>query len=173
MLLCAIERQDDNGAADALNSMPSKAKDEPMTRFLMYKIAIRTNRLDDASECLQAIFSSPTTDPSLLYACCLHSIEGHDKKMTLSVLQLVLDKFDYCPPTPVHLPSLLRITIGLTSSLLEQSSTVSDTDELETLVDKLCKLFEGGMNIPYFLTQSRRLKVRSSQVPPQEQHVDD
>jgi hypothetical protein len=124
--------------------MPPDAKKEPMTRFLMYKLAIRMNQIETASECLEVICSSSSNDSSLLYACCLHSIEGNNKKMTLAALQLVLEKFNYGPPTPVHLPSLLRITIGLTSSLLEQSREATDTTEAENLLDKLCKLFEGG-----------------------------
>jgi hypothetical protein len=146
LLLCAIDRQDDYAAVEVLDSMPPAAKKEPMTRFLMYKLAIRMNQIETASQCLEAICSSSSDNPTLLYACCLHSIEGNNKKMTLAALQLVLEKFNYCPPTPVHLPSLLRITIGLTSSLLEQSLGVTETSEAENLLDKLCKLFEGGTN---------------------------
>lgn len=142
--MCAIERQDDNSAVEILNSMPLAIKNEPMTRFLMYKLAIHMEQIDTASECIEAIFSSSSNDPSLLYACCLHSIQGNNKKLTLAALQLVLEKFNYTPPLPVHLPSLLRITIGLTSSLLEQTRKVNETEEMDTLVEKLCKLFEGG-----------------------------
>ena len=125
--------------------MPDSAKNEPMTRFLMYKVAIRIGQIEAASECLEAIASAATNDPSLLYACCLHSMEGNDKRMTLAALQVVLEKFNYGPPMPVHLPSLLRITIGLVSSLLEQPQNENRGDDREALVEKLCKLFEGGI----------------------------
>jgi hypothetical protein len=69
--------------------------------------------------------------------------------MTLAALQLVLEHFDYSPPMPVHQPSLLRITIGLTSSLLEKLPGEKEAAETEILVDKLCKLFEGGTSYSY------------------------
>jgi hypothetical protein len=124
----------------------------------MYKLAIRMNQIETASQSLEAICLSESSDPALLYACCLHSIEGGNKKMTLAALQLVLEKFNYGPPTPVHLPSLLRITVGLTSSLLQQSPGGTEPTEAENLVDKLCKLFEGGTNRSFLIILEQGLK---------------
>lgn len=110
----------------------------------MYKIAVRLDLADKAAESLEIISSSSSNDPSLLYACCLYSMEGKNKAQTLAALQLVLDKSGYNPPTPVHLPSMVRTTIGITSALLGEARADDGGLETEVLVDKLCKLFEGG-----------------------------
>lgn len=137
---------------DIFASMSEIAKNEPMTRFLMYKIAIQCNLPEVAAESLQVINSSSSTDPTLLYACCLYSIEGQNKVQTLGALQLVLEKYNYGPPTPVHLPSLVRVTIGITSTLLYETSQQKAPNDAETeeLIEKLCKLFEGSRFIGAF-----------------------
>ncbi|CAG8979159.1 hypothetical protein HYALB_00000293 [Hymenoscyphus albidus] len=146
LLLCAFERQDTNSAMEIFTSMPEIAKNEPMTRFLMYKVAIQSNLSKVAAESLQVIYSASSTDPTLLYACCLYSMQGNNKVQTLAALQLVLEKHDYDLPTAVHLPSLIRVTIGITSKLLETSlQNGSNNAEVEELINKLCKLFEGAV----------------------------
>lgn len=132
---------------DIFTSMSEIAKNEPMTRFLMYKIAIQCNLPEVASESLQIINSSSSADPTLLYACCLYSMEGQNKVQTLAALQLVLEKCNFGPSTFVHLPSLVRVTIAITFTLLYDTSQQKAPNhaEVEQLTEKLCKLFEGGM----------------------------
>ncbi|RDL39259.1 uncharacterized protein BP5553_03599 [Venustampulla echinocandica] len=146
LLLCALARQDTGSARGAFGSMSDTAKNEPMTRFLMYKIAIRSKEFELAAECLQIISTSSNSDPTLLYACCLDSLQVNNKSQTLTALQLVLEKSNYAPLSPVHLPSLLRVTIGITSSLLEESQNAGGEGDYEVLVDKLCKMFEGAVS---------------------------
>ncbi|KAG9232181.1 meiosis protein SPO22/ZIP4 like-domain-containing protein [Amylocarpus encephaloides] len=146
LLTCALARQDQNSAIEAFTMMPETAKNEPMTRFLMYKIAIRFQLVELAAESLQLISSASTNDPALLYSCCLYSMNGKDQIQTLAALQLVLEKFNYSPPLPVHLPSLLRVTIGITSRLVSDQDAHSLTEETEVLINKLCKIFEGAVN---------------------------
>lgn len=122
--------------------MSTVAQNEPMTRFLMFKIALRSGEVELASDSLHIISSSSTKDSTLLYACCLDAREVGNKDVLLAALQLVLEKYDYGATTTIHLPSLLRITIGLTETLL---GSVHDSIEAEPIIDKLCKLFEGGM----------------------------
>lgn len=110
----------------------------------MYKIALRSGEADLASDSLHIISASSKKDPTLLYACCLDAREVGNKLTLLAALQLVLEKYDYGIPTTIHLPSLLRITIGLTESLLDESKATEGSAEVETIIDKLCKLFEGG-----------------------------
>jgi hypothetical protein len=124
--------------------MLETAKNEPMTRFLMYKIAIRCEELDFAAECLQIISAASPKDPTLLYACVLDAQQIGNKPQTLAALQLVLEKFGYGSPSMIHLPSLLRLTIGLTVALIDKSKVVEGSSEAEQTVEKLCRLFEGG-----------------------------
>jgi hypothetical protein len=123
--------------------MSDLAKDEPMTRFLMYKIAIRCNEPDFAAECLQMVSCSSQRDTTLLYACVLDAQQVGNKAQAVDALQLVLEKHGDTSSL-INLPSLLRITIRLTSSLLEDSKAVVSSDDTGSKVDRLCRLFEAG-----------------------------
>jgi hypothetical protein len=141
LLLCAIATQDFGNARDIFGSMSDMAKNEPMTRFLMYKVAIRCNELTFASECLQVVGSPSTKDATLLYACVLDAQQVGNRLQAVAALQLVLDKHSDVPVGMVHLPSLLRVTIKLTSSLLDDTKPSEDASSLG-IVERLCKLFE-------------------------------
>ncbi|TVY43916.1 Sporulation-specific protein [Lachnellula subtilissima] len=145
LLLCALARKDASSAREIFGSMSVVSQNEPMTRFLMYKIALRSGDHELASESLYIISSSSKEDPTLLYACCLDAREFGNKATMLAALQLVLEKYDYGAPKNIHLPSLLRITIGLTESLLDELKDVEISVEADAIIEKLCKLFEGAV----------------------------
>jgi hypothetical protein len=110
----------------------------------MYKIAIRSGEAKLASECLEVVHKAPSKDPSLLYACVLDAQQVGDKDMALAALQLVLEKHQFNTPSTIYLPALLRCTIRLMNTRLEsKSSSHIDSDE-DHIIDRLCKLFEGG-----------------------------
>ena len=113
-----------------------------MTRFLMYKIAIRCGEVELAAESLALISAASSIDLTLLHACVLDAQQVGCKVQTLAALQLVVEKTGYGAASSVHLPSLLRLTIGLTLTALEE---IKEERELELSKEKLCKLFEGGM----------------------------
>lgn len=138
LLLCAYAKQDFGNAREIYGTMSEVARNEPMTRFLMYKIAIRCKESEVAAECLDAI-GSTCKDPTLLYACVLDAQRMGDRPQTLAALQLVLDKFSYGAPNSIHLPSLLRLTIGLTTT-----TPADGPKEAGERAEKLCRLFEGG-----------------------------
>lgn len=46
IILCALESKDFGMATEAFNEMSEAARNEPFTRFLMFKIAIRTSDKD-------------------------------------------------------------------------------------------------------------------------------
>ena len=150
LIICFLARQDMSSARDVFGSMSEACKDEPMTRFLMYKVAIRADDADLAVDCLRVI-SSSSKDPTLLYACVLDGQQVGNRHFALAALQLVLEKqgtFENHGPgstCAVHLPSLLRSTISLTSELLNGSKHPEGSPEAESNVDKLCRFFEGGM----------------------------
>lgn len=122
--------------------MPDAVRDAPMTRFLMFKIAIRSEETDLAAECLNKVFDGSKKDPALLYACVLDAQTVGDKTHTLAALQLVLKQNNYAAPEGVHLPALLRCTIRLMVAQLENELAAGV--DVEIAVDQLCKLFEGG-----------------------------
>lgn len=119
-----------------------------MSRFLMYKIAIRCSDTRLAAECLQAISSASkkSQDLTLLYGCILDAQQVGDKLQTLAGLQLVLEKLNYGSQTEVHLPSLLRLTIGIMVAVLQETPKHGSAEALYT-IDKLCTAFEKGEHI--------------------------
>lgn len=145
LLLCALARTDVGSAREIFSSMSDSARNEPMSRFLMYKIAIRGGDTALAAECLQSISAAAKTtqDITLLYGCVLDAQRIGDKPQTLAGLQLVLEKADHGAKTAVHLPSLLRLTISLIMSLLDEESKQGSL-HLSGTIDKLCGAFEKG-----------------------------
>ncbi|OBT69660.1 hypothetical protein VE03_00976 [Pseudogymnoascus sp. 23342-1-I1] len=143
LLLCALSRGDISDARGTISQIPESSKDDPMTRFLMFKIAIRTNEPELASACLNKVYEAATDDSTLLYACALDAQQVGDKALTIAALQLVFQKYEYNAPSSVNFPALVRCTIRLILSQLESVESEKDID-MHSAVDQLCKLFEGG-----------------------------
>lgn len=120
-----------------------------MTRFLMFKIAIRTNELELASACLEKIYKAEKDDCTVLYACVLDAQQVGDRTLTIAALQLVFQEYEYSVPSSVNFPALLRCMIRLILSQLESVESEKDID-VPSVVDQLCKLFEGGMDMALF-----------------------
>jgi hypothetical protein len=144
LLLCALGQQSMSSARDVFSSMSEATKEDPMTRFLMYKIAIRCDEVELASECLTKVYNASSTDATLLYACVMDAYEVRASEISVAALQLVLEKYDHNIPSTIHLPALLRVTIRLINSRLEQDDSISEADAA-TAASGLCKLFEGGL----------------------------
>jgi hypothetical protein len=109
--------------------MSDSGKDEPATRYLMYKVGLQSGNVDlsesfvygvsdfrliiTAAECLEYISRSSAKDATLLYACVIEAQSVGDKKEVINTLGRVLDKYDYSAPIGVHLPALLRYGTAL------------------------------------------------------------
>lgn len=114
-----------------------------MTRFLMFKIAIRSNELELASACLGKVYEAATDDYTMLYACVIDAQQVGDRTLALAGLQLVLQKYEYNAPSAVNFPALLRCMIRFILSQLESGEPEKDID-VPSAVDQLCRLFDGG-----------------------------
>lgn len=142
LLLCALGRNDVGAARDIFNRMSETARDEPMSRFLMYKIAVRCCDVELAAECLLKVAAASATDPTLIYACCLDAQQAGNKEQMLVSLQLVLEQSTQKPCATLHLPSLIRLTIGLMESIVEEHTKNERSGELESTVERMCVAFE-------------------------------
>lgn len=121
--------------------MSDAAKEEPLTRFLIYKIAIRSGDVELAAECLEKV-TSCSEDPTLLFACVLDAQKAGNKNIVLDALWMVLDKCGYGAREDVYLPSIIRTIIILLVGVIESEG--SPTNKTGENIEKLCKLFEGG-----------------------------
>jgi hypothetical protein len=128
--------------------MSNAAKDDALTRFLMYKIAIRNGEVDLAAESLERVYQSSNQDPNLLYACVLDAQQAGDKKMATEALQLILQKHGYNAPPSIHMPALLRCTIRLLISERDTLDSQKNVEDKRKTAEQLCKLFEGGELYP-------------------------
>ncbi|KAL2351922.1 meiosis protein SPO22/ZIP4 like-domain-containing protein [Cryomyces antarcticus] len=139
IILCALGRQDVASAREAFYQMPESGKAAPLTRYLMYKVALRDGDPDLAAECLDAVCNGSAKDSTLLFACILEAQQSGEKRQAVAALQKVLEKYSYDAPAGVHLPALLRCTARLLVSELVAGSA---NDEMS--ITEICKLFEGA-----------------------------
>lgn len=148
LLIIALARNDFTDARDILGQIPESAKDDPLTQFLMFKIALRTEEPELAVTCLEKVYKSTSKDATILYACVLDAQQGGQKMITIAALQMVLQKYEYNAPEGIHMPALLRCTMRL---ILSELGTDKSRDGLEisSMIDQLCNLFDGGMFIDF------------------------
>ena len=142
-MLCALGRQDIGSARDIYDSMAEKSKNEPVTIFLMYKIALRCGEIDLASQCLNKV-TSQAENINLLYACVLDAQQVGNTAQVLAALQAVLGNIGFDSTSSVHLPALLRNTIRLLIKVIEELKAAKDTSAIYQHTETLCQLFEGG-----------------------------
>lgn len=121
--------------------MSNSAKEEPLTRFLMYKIAIRSEEIELAAECLEKV-ASCSEGTSLLFACVLDAQQVGNKNHVLDALWLVLDRCGYGAQENVHLPSIIRMIIVLLCGMIDAENTPSRY--AKDNIEKLCTMFEKG-----------------------------
>lgn len=104
--------------------MSDSGRDEPVTRYLMYKAGLQSGDMDlgkgcnletvgfaltqTATECMDYVCRSSAKDATLLYACVMEAQSAGDKRQAIHALERVLDKYDYNAPAGIHLPALLR-----------------------------------------------------------------
>ncbi|KAF7947325.1 uncharacterized protein EAE97_004574 [Botrytis byssoidea] len=143
LLLCSLNRGDINSARTIFAAMSDSAKEEPLTRFLMYKIAIRSEEVEIAAECLEKV-ASCSEDTSLLFACVLDAQQVGNKNHVLDALWLVLDKCGYGAQESVRLPSIIRMIIVLLIGMIDSENTPSSYAREN--IEKLCTMFEKALN---------------------------
>ncbi|RMZ74395.1 transcription factor [Pyrenophora seminiperda CCB06] len=166
IIQCAFSRQLYDAARDMYAQMSDSGRDEPVTRYLMYKVGLRSRDEDFgtlltvhsqmmliyvAAECLDLICRSSAKDATLLYACVMEAQSAGSKKQVISALEKVLDKYEHSAPAGIHLPALLRSTARML-----QSELIKDGDIDKDILGQLCNIFEGACK------QSKASRIRPS-----------
>lgn len=105
----ALEQDQPEAAMQAFINMPKPAQNEPATRFLAFKLALRLNDEDLAMSSLAAVAKSAKNDPTYLYACVLAAGQSQTHRFSIVALQALLDQ----RPNGIYLPALLRCTARL------------------------------------------------------------
>ncbi|KAL8797191.1 MAG: hypothetical protein Q9195_000658 [Heterodermia aff. obscurata] len=139
LVICALGMADTRKALEVHLKMSEVTKKHPSTQYLLYKVALRSQNTDLATECLEEICAQSTKDATLLYACVLEAQRAGDRIQSVASMQRVLEKYEYAAPDGVHLPALLRCTARLLIQGAESTEAPHNVN-----VDEICKLFEGG-----------------------------
>lgn len=129
----AMEKNDLNAAREAFFQMPTAPQNENITRYLTFKLALRSNDYEFAHESLDVIMKHADRDPTFLYACVLEAQQSQMRHIAVAALQAILDK----QPPGIHLPSLLRCTARLLVGELEAQERNPDE-----VVEEILRVFE-------------------------------
>ncbi|WQF82317.1 Putative meiosis specific protein Spo22/ZIP4/TEX11 [Colletotrichum destructivum] len=144
LILCALGGNDTGRARQAFHNMSEAAQNEPMTRYLMYKVALRSADRELATECLERVGTAAGNEPDFLYACVLEAQQVGDRVCAMQAMKQLVNKFEFSETSPVHLPALLRCNIRLAVSVMESEK---DAARQKAVVEEIIVLFEGGEDI--------------------------
>jgi hypothetical protein len=143
VMLAALQRNELDTAREAFYQLPTSTQNEGMTRYLAYKLALKSGDIQLAKECLSILAKQPDKDERYLYACVLDAQQSSDRKMTVAAFQALVDQ----PPNSAQLPALLRCTARM---LMEELDNLIDKP-LEEVTTELIRLFEtAAANIKTF-----------------------
>ncbi|EXF81759.1 hypothetical protein CFIO01_04807 [Colletotrichum fioriniae PJ7] len=139
LILCALGRNDTERARQVFHGMSEVAQNEPMTRYLMYKAALRSSDQELATQCLERVALSAPGDPNFLYACVLEAQQAGDKVCAMQAMKQLVEKCEFSETSPIHLPALLRCNIRLAVSVVESEKGAR---ERQSAVEEVLVLFE-------------------------------
>lgn len=151
IIQCALSRHDYTTAREAHSKMSDSGKDEPVTRYLMYKVGLQSADTDFAAECLKFVCRRSSKDTTLLHACVMEAQKAGDKRQAILALERVLDMYDSGTSTGINLPALLRCIARLLQSELLRNGSLD-----LGVMSQLCAVFEGACS------HAKKLQTRSS-----------
>ncbi|KAF5630454.1 transcription factor [Fusarium tjaetaba] len=142
LVLCATSCNDAEAALSAFHLMPRSIQDEPLTRYLMFRVSLLNWDHNLGRQCVEFLgkFAEKSQCRDILYACIRDAQLVGDKLMTLEALKAVAETFDDEGSLTINLPSILRCTIRLIHSLESQEG--SEGDPSPELAEETCRIFE-------------------------------
>ncbi|KAF4450714.1 transcription factor [Fusarium austroafricanum] len=142
LVLCAIACGDAEAAQSAFHTMPKSTQDEPLTRYLMFKVSLLNWDHDLGRQCIEFLgrFADKAQCRDILYACVREAQHVGDKLLTLEALKVVAETFDVENSSNINLPSILRCTVRLIH--LIESQDDKEEDQSPQLAEETCRTFE-------------------------------
>lgn len=129
----------DNGnlpvARESFFQMPKDAREESLSQFLAFRLALQSQDEDLATECLRNVARHATKDPTHLYACVIEAQRSPMRHMAVMALQAVLGQ----RPPGIHLPCLLRCTVRL---LIAELDAAANDRALNQVTSEVLQIFE-------------------------------
>jgi hypothetical protein len=133
VMVIALGREDLDTARAAFYELPASSQNEGMTRYLAYKLALKSNDMQLAGECLGSLVKHVDKEPRYLYACVMEAQQSGNRAMAVAAFQALVDQ----PSNGIQLPALLRCTVKL---LVEELETLNRS--LAEVTSELVRLFE-------------------------------
>lgn len=133
VMMAALQRDELDTARAAFYGLPVSSQNEGMTRYLAYKLALKSNDIRLAGECLESLVKRVDREPRYLYACVLEAQQSGNRAMAVATFQALVNQ----PPNGVQLPALFRCTARL---LMEEVGDRSQAKAEAT--SELVHLFE-------------------------------
>ncbi|KAM0422754.1 hypothetical protein ACHAPD_001217 [Fusarium lateritium] len=142
MMRCAILCEDADSAYTAFNSMPTSIQDEPLTRYLMFKVALMSWNYETGHQCIEVLSKMPDKSQcqDIIYACVRDAQNAGDRLMTLETLKAAVETFDMEGSSTANLPSIFRCTIRLIH--LIDTPQDEHMDGVPELTEDTCCMFE-------------------------------
>ncbi|KEF51820.1 uncharacterized protein A1O9_12157, partial [Exophiala aquamarina CBS 119918] len=140
LIQCFIDISDNDAALGIFQHMPASRRNQPLSRFLWYSLALR--RQDDSSvqSALGALASAHDEQNRLLFAAVSEAMKYGTKRQGAQLLQRILDKYNDMESPVFDRPSLLRC-----SARLLLSAIVEEGIKLEELLSRLCAIFKSAV----------------------------
>ncbi|SPO03319.1 uncharacterized protein DNG_06001 [Cephalotrichum gorgonifer] len=124
--------------------MSPTGRNEPMTKYLMFKVATRSDDQELAAECLETLGNPSLGGHEFLYACILDAQNIGSKSFAVGAMDMLVERHNFEDSASVHLPALIRCTIRLRVMELDTKSGEENSDR-NNVIDAICRLFETGM----------------------------
>ncbi|KAF4966640.1 hypothetical protein FSARC_5689 [Fusarium sarcochroum] len=142
LMLCAIACNDAEAAQSAFHAMPKSIQDQPLTRYLLFKVSLLNWDHELGRQCIEFLgrFAETAQYRDILYACVREAQHVGDKLLTLEALKAVAETFGAEAPSTSSLPSIFRCTIRLIR--LIESQDDQEMDQGPELVEETCRIFE-------------------------------
>ncbi|KAF5672453.1 transcription factor [Fusarium heterosporum] len=142
LLLCAIACNDAEAAQSAFWAMPESTQDEPLTRYLMFKVSLLSYDHDLGRQCIKFLSRLTRTSKcqDILYACTREAQHVGDKLLTLEALKAVAETFDQGNSSTTNMPSVFRCIIRLIHMIESQHNEADD--QTTELAQETCRIFE-------------------------------
>lgn len=131
----ALDNDDPPTAREAFLQMPKDAREETLTQFLGFRLALRSEDEELAATCLRNVAKHAVKDPTHLYACVIEAQKSPMRHMAVMALQAVLGQ----RPPGIHLACLLRCTVRL---LIAELDTVEGSQKINEVVLEILQIFE-------------------------------
>lgn len=129
--------------------MPESSRDEPMTKYFLFKLSIKADDLEMATDCLRGITIS-SDKMRLLHACVLHARHEKAPQFMVQAMKRLADAINHDPSSQVHAPALFRCTILMLRDMVDEASkngdrlSATDSAKKRQATQDLADIFNGG-----------------------------